>query len=125
MFKLSNWRLLQKLLLLVGIMSAVVVVVSGVGYFGIRDVVDSTYDVAEEGKESQVGALINANAVALSRDEYRVAADPTPEIMAEVEKTVEAQRKEFESRLAQVKATADNEQMAMLTEIEDAYKSYI
>ncbi|MES1151270.1 MAG: MCP four helix bundle domain-containing protein, partial [Dongia sp.] len=125
MLRLSNWRLLQKLLLLVGIMSVVIAVVSGVGYLGISELVDSTYEVASEGKESQVGALINANAVALSRDEYRVAADPTPEIMAEVEKTVEGQRKEFEDRLAQVKTTADEQQSAMLGEIEAAYKAYV
>jgi methyl-accepting chemotaxis protein len=125
MFKLSNWRLLQKLLLLVGVMSVVVAVVSGVGYLGISDLVDSTYEVASEGKESQIGALINGNAVALSRDEYRIAADPTPEIMADVEKTVEGQRNEFESRLVQVKTTADDQQMAMLNEIDAAYKAYI
>ena len=125
MFRFSNWRLLQKLLLLVGIMSVVIAVVSGVGYLGISELVSSTYEVASEGKESQVGALINANAIALSRDEYRIAADPTPEIMADVEKTVEGQRQEFESRLAQVKTTADEQQMAMLGEIEGAYKAYI
>jgi methyl-accepting chemotaxis protein len=125
MFRFSNWRLLQKLLLLVGTMSVVIAIVSGVGYLGISELVDSTYEVASEGKESQVGALINANAVALSRDEYRIAADPTPDIMADVEKTVEAQRREFETRLAQVKTTADDQQLAMLGDIEAAYKSYI
>ena len=125
MFKLRNWRFLHKLLLLVGAMSAVIAVVASVGYTGIHDLVGDAYEVAAEGKESLLGALINENVLALSRDEFRIAADPSADTIAAVMAAVAEQRGQFEQRVETVKKTADDEQARRIAAIETAYNAYI
>jgi methyl-accepting chemotaxis protein len=125
MLRLSNWRCLHKLLLLVAAMSAVIAVVAAVGYTGIHELVHDAFEVASEGKESLLGALINENAVMLSRDEFRIAADPTPETISAVIAAVAEQRKQFEDRVAVIKQTADAEQATMIDEVEAAYNAYV
>jgi methyl-accepting chemotaxis protein len=123
--KLSNWKILYKLLLLVGIMSAVIAVVATVGYFGIHDLTDGVDDVASEGSEAMLGALINENALMISRDEFHIAADPSAENLKSAADQIEQQKKEFEDRLATLKSTADAEQMRRIDAIEAAYRDYL
>jgi methyl-accepting chemotaxis protein len=125
MFHLSNWRFLHKLLLLVGAMSVVIAGVAAVGFTGIHELVADAFEVASTGKESLLGALINENALMLSRDEFRIAADPTAETIAAVTTAVAEQRKQFEDRVATIKQTADTEQKAKIDDIEAAYSTYV
>jgi methyl-accepting chemotaxis protein len=124
MFALSNWKILYKLLLLVGVMSAVVAVVAGVGLIGINNLVGDAGDVASEGKESLLGALINENVITLSRDEFRIAADPSPDTLNAVTAAIAEQKKEFDDRIAQVRTTADAEQTARIDAVAAAYQAY-
>ncbi|HVZ02905.1 MAG TPA: methyl-accepting chemotaxis protein [Dongiaceae bacterium] len=125
MIKLSNWKILYKLLLLVGIMSAVVAVVGAVGYFGIEDLTDGVDDVASEGSEALLGALINENALSISRDEFHLAADPSADTLKDAAARIEQQKKEFVDRVAKLKSTADGEQLQRIGAVESAYQDYL
>jgi len=125
MLNLSNWKILYKLLLLVGIMSTVVAVIGAVGYFGIEDLTDGVDDVASEGSEALMGALINENALSISRDEFHLAADPSADTLKSAGEQIDGQKKEFEDRLKQLKTTADAEQMRRIGAVEAAYNDYL
>jgi methyl-accepting chemotaxis protein len=72
-----------------------------------------------------LGALVNENALVISRDEFHIAADPSPENLKSAADQIEQQKKQFESRLARMKGTADAEQMRRIDAIEAAYRDYL
>jgi methyl-accepting chemotaxis protein len=125
MIKLSNWKIIHKLLLLVGVMSAVIAAVALVGYFGISDLSDGVYDVASEGSEAMLGALVNENVLAISRDEFHIAADPSAENLSALAAQIDQQKNEFTDRIAKLKTTADDAQMTRIATVEAAYRSYL
>jgi methyl-accepting chemotaxis protein len=122
--KLSNWKILYKLLLLVGTMSVVIAVVAGVGLFSLRDVISTTNTIAANGKVAILGARMNQDILYLNRAEFRLVGDPSPETLEEATKIITDYRKQLADRLARSKAAADPEELAKLADIESKLENY-
>jgi methyl-accepting chemotaxis protein len=124
-FKLSNWKILYKLLLLVGVMSLVIVVVAGTGLFSLRDAISTTRNVAEDGKSALLGARINQNLLVLSRSEFRLASDPSPESQAKVFPIIEDNKNQLLDRLKEARVGADEAEAKKLDVIEAKVTDYL
>jgi methyl-accepting chemotaxis protein len=122
--KLSNWKILYKLLLLVSTMSMVIAVVAGVGLFSLRDAVSTTGDIATDGKVAVLGARMNQNILYLNRAEFRVVSDPSPQTLKDVTQVIDDNRKQLADRLARSKNGADPEELAKLAGIESKLNDY-
>ena len=124
MFKLQNWKFLYKLLLLVATMSTVIAIVAVVGIFGIRTIDNETDQVAAAGRDSELGAKIGQNVIALSRAEFSAAADPSSASLADISSVVSEQRLQWTDLFDEARKTADDAQMKKLDAVEAEAKSY-
>ena len=125
MFNLANWKILYKLLLLVATMSVVIAVVAGTGLFSLRDTVATTKEVADNGKFALNGARMNQNILYLTRSEFRLASDPSPESLKTVLPIIEENRKALTDRLEQSRAGASPEELAKIDLIEAKLADYL
>jgi len=123
--KISNWKIKTKLLFLVGVLATVIAIVAAVGLVGVSNIIADNKKIVEMGHESLLGARVNQNVVALSRAEYRVAADPSDDTVRFTQNLVAEQRRLLEERLATLKSAGDAEQINLLAEVEKNYKTYI
>jgi len=122
---LANWKIAHKLFLLIGILTLVTAIVSLTGINGIN-VLDHAADEMElSGGEALLGARANQNVIALNRAEFRIAADPSPEQVREVEGVIAEQKQQLQQRLAELKSTADDQQAELLRAVERAYNAYL
>jgi methyl-accepting chemotaxis protein len=124
MLNISNWKILYKLLLLVATMSLVIAVVAVVGIFGIRTIDSETDQVASAGRDSEIGAKIGENVIAMSRAEFGAAADPSAKSLTEISSTVGEQKKQFTEQLAEARKSADETQMKKLDAVEALANAY-
>src|SRR5262245_26466836 len=115
---LRNWRILYKLLLVVGMMASVTALVALIGIAKLSGVGEGASALTEAGNERLSGARINQAMLMISRAEYRIAADPRPEILREVIPTIQQYRSDLEQRLREARRTADAEQARLLDNVE-------
>ncbi len=125
MLKLANWKILYKLLLLVGIMSLVIAVVAGTGLLSLRDTVATTKEVADNGKVALNGARMNQSILYLTRSEFRLASDPSAESLKVVLPIIEENKKALQERLEQSRIGADPEELAKIDAIEAKLNDYL
>jgi len=122
---ITNWSIAQKLYLLIGVFMAVIAVVSVVGLDGVDRLGDATEDINTAGNEAVIGARLSQNILSISRNEFRLALDPSPDQVADVQKVIDDQRKLVAERLALLKTTADAVQAAQIAALETAYAAYL
>ena len=121
---LSNFRIVTKLLLLIGVMTAVVATVAVTGYTGLDRVSDGITDVRLGGTEMLLGARARQNVIAMSRSVYHVAANPSAANVEDARSKISEARMEFTERTRQLEATADETQKNLLARIRSAYDEY-
>ncbi|MGE5545629.1 MAG: MCP four helix bundle domain-containing protein, partial [Solirubrobacterales bacterium] len=122
---LGNAKIIVKLLLLIGVMSAVTAIISAVGVHNIGQLSSMGAEIQESGKEALTGARLNQEVIRLNRGEFRIAANPSVDEMREVEKLMDGQRKSLEDKLATLKTTADDKQAELLAEVDKNYQAYL
>ena len=122
--KLSNFRISVKVLMIVGLLSAVTVIVGALGYVNTERLGEATKEVDLARFKANLGTEITADIRGMSRYEYRVAANPTLEAIQQSERNAAAYRKEIEGNFTRIKATADAEQRRLLEAIERETGTY-
>ena len=123
--RFSNWKVLHKLMLLVGTMTVLVAIVAGFGVTSIHQLVTSGDKVSEASRETLVGARLNEEVVALNRTEYRIASNPSQENLKQVEGVLAEREERVNSYLATLKAHAKGERAATLADVEEKYRKYM
>ena len=123
--RFSDWKILTKVLFVVGLLSATMVVISVISINALKNLSLEAGEVQEAGQEALTGSRLNQNVIALNRAEFRVAADPSPSQVAEVENVIQEQRAQLEQRLNGLKATAGPRGAELLRAVETAYAAYL
>jgi methyl-accepting chemotaxis protein len=121
---LGKFRISTKIFAVIGMLGVVAAIIAVTGVSALKTLNETASEMQIAGGEALLGSRINVNAVALNRAEYSLAADPSPETIAEAKKYVEEQSSQFEERLATLKETAGPNQKKMLAKIEDIYQAY-
>ena len=122
--KFSNFKILVKVLIVVGLMSLINIVLGIVSIDRLSSLSRDADEINIAGGEALTGARANQNLLALNRAEFRIAADPSSNEVAEVERNVQEQRKRFEERIAKLKTTAGPRQTELLAAVDAAYATY-
>ncbi len=122
--QLKNLRIKYKLFILIGLMTAVTAIIAMFGISRIDMLNQSLSTVNTVDSAATLGARINQNTIIMSRSEYRIAADPSPETVSAARAVMTANRKQFSDRLGKVKDIADNDEKAQLEKIADIYAKY-
>jgi methyl-accepting chemotaxis protein len=125
--KLSNLKIIHKLMILVALLSIVIAIVAATGIFGLKDVVQNAQTITSSGRLALKAARLNQNTLALNRAEFRIAADPSAQ--ADVMTVIKDEQDEFNKRLIQIKdgLTSDglsDQDAQIIDRIDKAYKAY-
>jgi len=117
--------LFSKLLVLIGLLSAVCLGVGLLGVSSIQQMSAKLNDVHETGQEATLGSRINSTSIRISRAEARLGLDLSAAGQAATLKEIDDQRKIFEERMAALRKTADTQQLTMLDESQRLYAAYL
>lgn len=123
MFKMSNLPIVVKILLVITVMAAVSIGITGYSSWGLNQLSKTTDEIELAGEEMRIAARLNQNVIELNRGEYRVAADPSD--LGDVVKQSENYKAGLVERLERLKKTADPEQARLLTMIDKLYRDYL
>ncbi|WP_430396757.1 methyl-accepting chemotaxis protein [Ferrovibrio sp.] len=124
MLSFSNWRILYKVMALVLLMAAASAALGLIALNGLEKLTLIEEQTAEAGALATTAARAGQNMLRLSRGEFRVAAQPTPENLQAIGQRVQEEEKAFRERLAELKKKADPEQAKLLAEIDTHYQAY-
>ncbi|MBX9863270.1 MAG: HAMP domain-containing protein [Hyphomicrobium sp.] len=121
---LSQFRVLTKILAVIGVMAAVAVTIT---YFGTTSL--SSLNAATDLMEKKAGGALLAarlarDAISLNRAEYMLAANPTESTRTTVRKSVDADLKEFKERFEKMKEATSEKDAAHIAAIQSAFAEY-
>jgi methyl-accepting chemotaxis protein len=123
--RLSNWKIRNKLLLLVGVMALLIAAVSAVGLYAVEGMRGQQDIMSKSSGEALLGSRLNQNVTALNRAEYRISSDPSADTLKEVTEAITDQKATAEQRIADLLETAGPSQMEMLKTIQEHYDIYM
>ncbi len=121
---LANFRIVTKLLLLIGVMTCVIAAVGTTAYLGIEELQRGISDISESSTEALLGSQIRRNVSVMNRAEYQVAANPSDEEVRSAKERIEEARAEFASKIEMARKSADEKQAALLDTVDRAFKDY-
>lgn len=127
--RLADMKIAYKLMMLVAVLSIVIAVVATTGVMGLRTVVEGAQSITASGRLALTAARLNQNTLAMNRAEFRIAADPSAQSVADVSQVIQDQRNQFNDRLSRIKAglAADglsDEDRQTISQIDSAYQAY-
>jgi methyl-accepting chemotaxis protein len=121
---LARFKVLTKILAIVGFMAAIAVGLSWLGISSLARLDGGSGEISRASKRALTGARANQNVLALNRAEFRIALDPRPEKVVEGKKAIEEELKSFEERLENLGQTRDGQARAMLPAVNAALAEY-
>ena len=99
LISISNLSIFGKVLVLVAASSLAMMVVAGAGYWGINSLAHAMNEIESSGQEAVSASRVTDLALELSRTEFILSADPTPDNLREMERKLAAQRHELDVAL--------------------------
>lgn len=121
---LSSFSISQKVMGLILFLIVISAIIAGFSINGMKRLDLAATEVDKAGEMSLTGARMQRMVVDLSRIEYELAAEPTPEKITQAKKTIAQYDTAFEKDLNAVDETADGTQKKLLNGIADSYRSY-
>ncbi|MBN8939167.1 MAG: HAMP domain-containing protein [Rhizobiales bacterium] len=121
---LARFRVLTKVLSIVGFLSLIASVVAGLGIVSLKSLSDAT-DAMEAASGGALGATrLGSIVLSLNRAEFQLAGDPRPEVIQAIRKPIDEDIARFRQRLVETRRGLDAEDMAALREIEQTFEAY-
>ena len=112
-----------KIMAVIGVLGIAMSIMAVTGFIGLQSVAAASKEIAISSEEIRLAGRMNQDALALSRNEFQIAADPTS--LNGIRSVTQRNREAFRDRLEQLQETAGDQQEAMLRRIGDRYESYI
>ena len=122
---LSNWKILHKLMLLVGVLTVIIAVVAAMGVFSLKKITGEEHEITLTSTDSLLGEQMAQEVISLNRAEYRIAADPSAENLRDVRAAVDAIEQRLDDKLADATKSADQDQAKALADFKAKYKAYM
>ncbi|RKE65990.1 methyl-accepting chemotaxis protein [Pseudorhodoplanes sinuspersici] len=122
---LARFRILTKILMVIAVLSASAIGITYLGVTSLKSLSDSTDSMEAASKLALHAARVSQEIVQMNRGEYRVGAEPTAQMRAEVSRNLEDRKRETEARIAELRKGVRSEQSKkMLADLEAAYDRY-
>lgn len=122
---LSRFKILTKILAVIGLLSAVAIGITALSISGMKTLADLTTKIDNVSDQAFNAARAVQNLIALSRAEFRIVSDPSPQRRPEIQKDIDAEKKHFEARMKAVLEKADDTNKAMAQAILGVYAEYL
>ena len=121
---LGRFRILTKILAIVILLSGIAGLMAYLGISALADLSEKADMMSSASRRALMAARANQNVIALNRAEFRSALDPRDENRLAAREFIEAQLKQYEERIGEVRKTQDEKAKAMLPEVEEAFAAY-
>ncbi len=121
---LAHVRIVGKLALLIGGSGLVLAGVAAVGLWGIATLKDDVAKVGTANASALHAARMNQDITRLGRIEFRLAASPTVQAVADARREIAEEQAEFRQRFEQSLATAGTRRRAALESVRTAHAAY-
>ncbi len=122
---LSRFRVLTKILMVIGLLSACAIGITYLGVSSLRLLNNTTDAMERQTRLALDAARINQEILQMNRGEYRIGAEPTQQRREEVGRNLEARKREIEERLAKLKDTALTAgTQKRIADVAEAYERY-
>ncbi|WP_256379131.1 methyl-accepting chemotaxis protein [Azospirillum sp. TSH100] len=112
----------MKIMLIVGMLSAVSMAVAGFGAIGLQSLGTAISDLDEATTEVRLSSRLNRLLAEINRDEYSLAIDPGE--VGAISASIEERRKAIADAIKQLQGTIEGEQVAILRKIERQLPAY-
>ena len=119
---LANVRIARKIGLVIALLSCVMVGISALGYYSLREMIAAARQIDAYGDLVKLGARLNQHLLIMNRAEYRMAANPTE--VEEAGKFLRDSAATVQTNLDRIKATAPASYRRDLDEIQRAFSAY-
>lgn len=121
---LSNFKVLTKILAVIGLMAAVAVTITYFGTTSLWNLNHATDVMEAKSSAALLSTRMNRVVVTLNRAEYMLASNPTPETRAAVRKEVDIDIKTFNERFNTVKQSVSGDDQKKIADISAAFAAY-
>jgi methyl-accepting chemotaxis protein len=122
--RLSNLKILSKILLVIGLLSAVAAVLTYNAVTAMSDMDKASYKMDAQATNSRLIASLGANLLAISREDFRMGTDPRPGTITEVTATIQQERKVFVDRMGRIRSNNAEAIETELNQIEVLWKDF-
>ncbi|MFD2184114.1 methyl-accepting chemotaxis protein [Rhodoplanes azumiensis] len=106
---LSKIRILPKILSVIALLGVAAVVISVVALNALSVLSDVSSQAQLAGEKNTLSSQLNINLLAMNRAEYRMNANPRPDIIQDATGRIERERKLFEERYERIKKLASTD----------------
>ena len=111
---LSRFRILTKILAVIGLLSVIAAGITGLGIMAMKSLSESSAAIDHVSGQTVLAARMVQNIIALSRAEFRVVSDPRPDNRAAVQKDIDEEKRRFETRFKNIQGKASDAVKAKL-----------
>ncbi|WP_420970212.1 methyl-accepting chemotaxis protein [Bradyrhizobium sp. B120] len=124
MMFLARFRILTKILAIVGGLSIIAGMLAYLGISSLKSLSERGVVTARAAERALLSAEANQNVLAINRAEFRSALDPRDENRLAARSLIEEQFKSLEERLATISKTQDPQTIALLPGVRSALSAY-
>ncbi|MBB2964697.1 methyl-accepting chemotaxis protein [Methylobacterium sp. R2-1] len=121
---LSRFRILTKLLSIIGFLSIIALALGGLGIASLKSLNDATDVMQVTSNAALRAARMNQNVLAMNGAEFRLAGDPRAETLSEVRAEIDAEMQTLRKRLSEIQATLSPEEARLAREAEEHIANY-
>ncbi len=123
---LSRFRILTKILMVVGLLAVVAVAITVIGVSALRGLNATAQQMSEMSDSALTGARLSIGITALSRGEYRIAIDPSEQTRKDILNQVAVEQVNFRQRLDQLSGSlSDEADLERVREIRARFDTYL
>ncbi|MCC8966602.1 methyl-accepting chemotaxis protein [Bradyrhizobium sp. Pear76] len=124
MMFLARFRILTKILAIVGGLSIIAGMLAYLGISSLKSLSERSVVTARAAERALLSARANQNVLAINRAEFRSALDPRDENRLAARSLIDEQFKSLEERLATISQTHDPQTIALLPAVRSALSAY-
>jgi methyl-accepting chemotaxis protein len=121
---LARVKVITKILAVILLLAGVAVSISWLGIAAMGTLKQDADNMSLSARRALTAAQANQNVIVLSRSEFRIALDPSPENRQAVHEVVDEQTRQFNQRLNDLANTRDERAKSLLPAVKDALADY-
>ena len=121
---LSRFRILTKILAVIGLLACVAVGISYLGISALGSLAGHADRMSASASRALLAARANQNVLAINRAEFRTALDPRDENRNAARQVIEQQVNFFRQNIDEVAKTPDEKARAMIPGVNEAFEAY-
>ncbi|OKH88910.1 methyl-accepting chemotaxis protein [Thalassospira sp. TSL5-1] len=122
--QLGKFGIATKIFAIITVLAIAIIAVSANGYHGLNSMNQSSQTQETAANEAMDGLRLTRLITSLNRAEFRIAADPSPDTIADLNNTISRETAEFEAIIEETSKTAGPRRLELLNDVKQRYEIY-